>query len=455
MRGFESPSQFNPEKQPEKIEQPSQPPVEQVGGSSSSKIMETLGGAKERISAYLKYKGLKVKEYFGQLNQEDFDQLLDFDFQEQLRDTPPIKGIFSPEDELAKIKSLPREQKREAIATFKENLARQREALAACRVFIERSIEFNHDVSREELASLIEKFGRQYGFNDQQKQIAEQIIDGYYENRQKVLEIRQQFTDDHELVSNLTGVNLGKDEKLDVAVGPMSIDIDTEGFNAGRLYEKADQPIISFKYGGFASQSVGENPVYYVVINQDKWIRTKGYDDPTGEKTRRHEYEHQKNKLFRAVFEYQDAPNRLVGYIGETDPEVKKVILEDFLSESRTAALERARDEITACLYDRTLPQLQRQLGSLFFEQKNDLYDYLAYLRNWEKFKDDPFYQETAQRMLVQEYRATVENAVGSYAELVSKGKYSTQEATAFLTDKPLADWPKTIKRLLEQKEAS
>ena len=74
-------------------------------------------------------------------------------------------------------------------------------------------------------------------------------------------------------------------------------------------------------------------------------------------------------------------------------------------------------------------------------------------MRNWEKFKDDPFYQEIAQRMLVQEYRAIVENAVNSYAELVNKGKYSTQEATAFLTDKPLADWPKTIRRLLEQKE--
>ena len=136
MRGFESPPQFNPENQPEKIEQSSQPSAEQASSSSVSKIVETLEGTKERISAYLKYKGLKVKEYFGQLGQEDFDQLLDFDFQEQVRDNPPIEGVFSPEDELVKIKSLPREQKRETLATFKENLARQREALAACRVFV-------------------------------------------------------------------------------------------------------------------------------------------------------------------------------------------------------------------------------------------------------------------------------------------------------------------------------
>jgi len=451
MRGFESPPQFNPEKEPN---QPSSPAVGRAADTPTpSKMKETFDKAKERMFEFLKYKGLKVKEYFGQLSQEDFDQLLTFDFQEQLKDTPPIEGIFSPEEELAKIKSLPKEQRREALTAFKENLAQQREALAALRVFIERSIEFNHDVPREKLMGLIEKFGVQYGFDGRQRQISEQLIDEYYENRQKVLEVRQQFADDHELVNELTGVNLGKDEKLDVTVGPMSIDIDTEGFNAGRLYEKADKPIIGFQYGGFASQSVGENPVYYVVINQDQWIRTKGYNDPTGEKTRMHEYEHQKNKLFRRVFENQGVPQSLWGYKGEQDPETKRITLENFFSESRTAALERAKDEITACLYDRTLPQLQHQLGSLFFEQKNDPYDYLAYLRNWEVFKDDTFYQETAQRMLVQEYRETIQRAVDSYAELVNRGKYSIQEATALLTDKPLDDWPKTIKRLLEQKE--
>ncbi|HEY4523630.1 MAG TPA: hypothetical protein VJK04_02035 [Candidatus Paceibacterota bacterium] len=302
MRSFETPPQFNPKNQLKKTEQPSHSAVERSDNTSMpSKIQETLG-AKEKIFSWLKYKGLKTKEYFGQLNQEDFDQLLSFDFQERLRDNPPIESVFSPENELVKIKNLPREKKKGALAPFKENLARQREALATCRVFIERSVEFNHDIPREKLVGLIEKFTTRYGFSDQQKQTAEQLIDRYYENRQKVLEVRQRFEDNHELVNKLTGVNLGKDEKITLSVGPMTIDIDTDGFNAGRLYEKAEQPIIGFKYGGFASQSVGETPVYYVVINQDKWIRTKGYNDPTGEKTRMHEYEHQKKQTFQSGF---------------------------------------------------------------------------------------------------------------------------------------------------------
>lgn len=441
MRSVESAPQFDHENQPEEIGRRSNP--------STPIILETVNSGKERVSTSLKHKSLRIREYLGQLNQEDFDQLLDFDLQEQLTDDPPIEGVFSPEDELAQIKSLPREQKREALTTFKETLARQREALAACRVFIERTIEFNHDVPREKLAELVEQFSTQYGFNDRQKQTIEQLIDGYFENRQKVLEIRQQFTDDHELVSKLVGVKFLEDEKVDVSVGPMTIDIDANGYNTGRLFEKADKPVIGFKYGGFASQTEGDNPVFYTVINKDKWVSWVGFLDPSGHNRRNHEHEHQKNKLFRTVFEHKDAPTVLQGYVGEQDLETKKVALEDCFSASRTDALERVRDEITASLYDRGLSTLQSQLKGFFFSNKGP-YDYLGYLRNWEEFKDDPLYQETAQRMLVQEYRVIVESAVSSYAKLVHKGKYSTQEATALLTDKPLADWPKTINRLLE-----
>lgn len=450
MEGFEFSSQFTSENEGEEIVQS---PTKQASDSSTSQVVEVLGNAKERISGYLKYKGLKVKEYFGRLNQEDFDELLDFDFQEQLKDTPAIEGVFSPEEELAKIKSLPKEQKREALATFKENLARQREALAACRVFIERTIEFNHNAPRENLVTLTEKFATHYGFNDRQIQITEQLIDRYLENRQNALEIRQRFADDHVLVYELTGVDLDRRQNIKVSVGPMTIDIETDGFNSGRLYEKAYWPTIAFKYGGFASQSVGDNPVNYIVINQDNWIRWIASLDPSGKATRVHEYEHQKNKLFREVFENQEAPGKLVGYATEQDLEVKRIILEDFFKARRTKALERVKDEITACLHDRTLTQLQHELSYLFFEQKNDPYDYLGYLRSWKQFKDDTLYQEIAQRMLIQEYRAIVECAVDSYAELVNKGQCSTQEATALLTDKQLENWPKTIRGFLKAKE--
>lgn len=452
MNEFKFSRKFGLETQTENTEELSQSHIEQPGSSQSIKTVEATESVKERISDHLKYKKLKLKEYLGQLSQEDFDQLLDFDFQEQLKNNPPIAGVFSPEDELAKIKKLPREQKREALASFKENLARQREVLAACRVFIERSIKFNHDIPRKKLIELTEQFGAQYGFNDKQKQIIEQLIDRYYKNRQKVLEIRREFTDNRALVNRLTGVNLDKNEKFEISVGPMTIDIDADKFAAERLLEKSDNPVIVSRFGGFASQSAETNPIYYTVINHGKYMQRGMLKDPALEKTRKHEHEHQKNTLFSAIFEFPKPKRRLLGYIDQENHEVKKIILEDFFAKNRAFALERTRDEITACLCSMTLPELQGRLDSLFFKQKDPAYDYLAYLRNWEIFRDDHLYQETAQKMLVREYRAIIERAVSSYAELVNKGKYSTQEAIALLTDKPLTDWPKTISRLLEQK---
>jgi len=140
-------------------------------------IFEKGLNKKENIFSFLKYKSLKMKEYFGALNQKDFDQLLSFDSQEWLQNNPKIKGVFSPKDELIKIKNLPKEKRGEALTTFKGNLSQQREALAACRVFIERNIEFNHDIPKEKLLELIELFSNQYGFDNEQKEIIERLID--------------------------------------------------------------------------------------------------------------------------------------------------------------------------------------------------------------------------------------------------------------------------------------
>ena len=431
-----------------------QPKVEKEK-KSPSKTGEIVSGVREKLSYIIRHRSLNVKEYFGRLDQEEFDEILSFDFRAHLQENHPIGETFSPQKELSKIRSLPRKEKRGAIDVFKQRLAIQRKAWGQCRRFIERSIDFNHDVPRDKLIDLVDQFGLPYGFTEEQRQIAGQLIDGYYENRKKALEVRQRYPGDIELIDKLIGVNLGKSENVHVAVGPMTIDIDVNSFNSGRLYERSEKPVIGFKSGGFASCSSGENPIYYTVTNQDRWTRWVGYLDPSGEKTRNHEHEHQKNKLFQAVFEHQlgeGKDNHLyLEYEEEQDLKVKKTILEDYFCSKRAEALEQAKDEITASLYDRSLPGLRLQLSGLFFKQDSP-YDYLAYLRNFEPKKEDSLYQETSQKILVQEYGVTIKKAVKALSRLTKKRKYSTQEAIALLTDKSLSDWPKTIDRLLEQK---
>ena len=457
MKNFEHQLKYNQEQSLPETEQPveKKSPLREIYPSLS--IKGVIGGYKEKISAFLRFKKLKKKGYSDKLTHHEFNELLSFDFKNFIHNVPPMKGVFSAEPELERIKKAPKNEKRELLSIFKENLAKQREALANCRVFIERSIEFNYDVSRENLVGIIESFGKEYGFTDEQKQIAEHIVDGYYENRRKVLDMRERFPDDIALIKELSGVQFSPTDKLDVSVGPMTIDIDTEGFNAGRLWERSDSPIPGFEYGGFASQSSGAEPVYFIVVNQDKEMREKVYHDPTGAMTREHEYEHQKNKLFRAVFEHslsrQEADNLWLNYENENDIEYKKIFLENYFYAVREDALSRAKDEITACLHDRPFSVLQRDLDWLFCQQKKDPYDYLAYVRDFEGKKDDLLYQELSKKILVEEYKSILEKAVASFGDLMYKGVYTTQEAIALLTDISLSYWPKTVQRLLEYKE--
>lgn len=443
MENFGKPLQLNSELPPRKDEQLPQPTPEQGGGGLTSKIKGTFEVAKEKVLSFAEYKGLKVKEYFGKLNEEEFDKLLILDFQSQLEDNPSIEGVFSPEAELAKIKSLPKDQKREAIDKFKENLAVQREALASCRVFIERCIELNHDVPREKLVGLIEKFGAQYGFTDEQKQISEGLVDGYYTNRKKVLEIRERLPENRDLVNGLTGINFDKTSKFDISTGPMSVDISCDGFDAGRIFQNSKGIMVSLPYGGFVAKSEQED-MFFVVLNRS-WDNPR-YILP-------HEREHIKNRLFREVFDKQTDPweeNLIFSqYESEQDPKLKQGLLELYFRLKRQEAFQCAKDEIIAMKKDRNPHAYTHEI---FSRQDNSPYDYLSYVRDWEDKKNDLGWREMSQKVLIDEYRDTIESAVESFDNLVKQGGYTREEVIAMFADKLLPEWTKTARRLLEQK---
>lgn len=399
---------------------------------------EYVKKAREIIEGRVK---LKLKEYSGEIKQKELEKSLYFDFSDALRDNPPIEGCFSPEEELKKIRQLPKDKKGKALESFKDKLVRQREAWAQCRVFIERYIEFDHDVPQEKLLQIVEQFGQKYGFTDSQKQIAEGLLDNYYITRKRALEIREQFPDDVDLVNELTKAGFEKTASFNVSVGPMTIDITADRFDAGRIYHQSKDAVVSFRSNGFAAQSSHKNPILYIVLNRDKVQKS----------TLPHEYEHQKNRLFRTIFDREPAIAKKKDlweqYRLEQEPETKKILLEAYFRLKRQRAFNQAKDEffaikkgMTLCSYD------------IFFE-KGGAYDYLGYLRDWEEMKGNQLWQEVSQKVLVDEYRTIIENAIKAFDDLMQKGGYSEEEAIALLTDKSLPDWPKAVRRQLEAKE--
>ena len=134
-------------------------------------------------------------------------------------------------------------------------------------------------------------------------------------------------------------------------------------------------------------------------------------------------------------------------------PEEKAFLLREWMRLEREKALNRAKDEIFSRKIEPENIAMTWGNDSSLFKPKGS-YDFLADVRDWDKGKDDSLWQETAQRVLVDEYGQIIDNAINAFDQLRSSG-YSQSEVIAMLTDKRLAEWPKTARRLLKQKEES
>jgi len=410
-----------------------------------------------RKSSEDRYETLHRKWEEGNLSQEEFFELLDLEFQKFLKENPPIEGVFSPQEELKRIRKIEnREEKKKALGEFKDKLIRQRKALAKLHRFLERTIFFNPNVPKEELMKIFRKFSENYGFDNLQNQIIENMIEGYYEQRRRVLEIRQKFPDDCDLVYRLTGVRLGPNDEVKIEIGPMNLVIRVNAFNAGRLYERSENPTIEISRVpiGFASYSVEEHPIYFTVINEEGL--GKYYGDPEARATKMHEYQHHKFNLYRRVWErfkhqYEQEGLYFVEFLALPDEEgTRRRILKDYFRTAQKEALQRAKDEILAILSERSIHDLKYILHIFFTE--NLPYDYLKEKRKLKEYYEDPVLEEMIQEILVKEYREIIERAIDAYAELIEKGKYSQLDANALLYDVPLENWPNMVRRLLEQK---
>jgi hypothetical protein len=62
-----------------------------------------------------RYSILKRKWEEGKLSQEEFFELLGLEFQKFLKENPPIEGVFSPQEELKRIRKIEnREEKKKS-----------------------------------------------------------------------------------------------------------------------------------------------------------------------------------------------------------------------------------------------------------------------------------------------------------------------------------------------------
>ena len=414
--------------------------------SKGKEVIEIFREDQERPINFLKYQGLKMKEYFGIIQPKELDSLLEIDFKQELLDNPPIEGIFSPSEELNKIKRKPRADKRDALEEFKSKLERQRQAQAMCRIFIERKIEANNNVPKDELLAEIERFSFEYGFSENDRKTAEDLIDIYYSRRIKARQLRELYPDDTELVSKLTGADLDKSVKFKVKLGPMSIDVETGHFDTLKLHELrgADNERIKWYSAllGFAGTAAEDNRLF------------------------RYYFEAPKEK------EYLD--DLLKECETEQDAQIREIKLIRLFREVRDWALDLTESEILAMLQNNSIDKIIQDVlyGRIFTSSRN--YDFIGEVLDIDSHQDDELWMKHYWEM-IQEYKHIIKKAVLYFKDLLAptvknkfdekldaiiglsrerdlRGDFTVQEAMALLTDKPINAWPKTIQRILEQK---
>ena len=381
------------------------------------------------------------------------------DFQEKY---PPITGTFSADPK--EILKFPKERRKEVLHTFSDTLDRQRHALAACRMTIEKATEYDPTVPKQELMAIIDKYADNYAFSEEQRKIFEHVLNVCYEMRRRAVSMRKEFPNDADLVNELCGTNFGENERFDISVSFIGIDITLNAEQLKKirpgLYKQEEQ-------GGFAmclsKKDRGESIVCYTCVNRD-------YAEETDHTSaiQAHEAEHLRHYIFMQVFKrYLGKENSLKKFGTKHNPgqftefykklrkegnsELALEVAGIHLSEWRRFGYEQARDEIFAMAQNIETEYLFDFLRNNLLGG-NAMYNFLQedmeYLK--EEMENDSAFLALVEKYLVTDYREGVEEGIRAFVNLIERGNYSKYAAVALLTDVPLQDFPKTVNRLLK-----
>lgn len=384
---------------------------------------------------WTRYAELRAKGPDNELAPQDFRKVIECEMALSTVDNPGINGIFDPEIELKEIRSLAHDKKEAALETFKDKLVRQRRAFMQCRLFIERTIQYDRDTDSEQLKDIGDFFADRYGFSGFSRGLVHDLIYAYEEQHKMTRAFRAKYSDDGELIKELSGVSVNTGT-VQISEGPLSIDILTDRPTAERLYPvNGTAGGMSKQFRGFQTSNL-KGIHYTVVVN----------GGPRRDVTHIHEQEHVKNKVLRDFFDLDDPENTTVPNIrtrinNEIDPEVRSELRKEELRIIRDRVLDRTKDELTAMFKDGASAYFHR-----FYEKNGNPYDYLKGER--DEYYKNPDYAELAHEILVEEYERVIKESILAFGELRKVGNHSTDEAIALLTDMPLDRWPSTVRHL-------
>lgn len=257
--------------------------------------------------------------------------------------------IFDPQEELAKIKKLPGEEKREALAEYKKKLAQQKEGIAGLQDRLISVIRKNPNIPLQELEDILEKESKKLKLTDEQEYIAWEILDKYQEKHEEVREIRGDYPNDIELFKKL--FDKEPKGKIKVVEGPMTLYfrcynledyalIHSEAFMDNRPLNEKDLEAANLTSGVNIPTALVHGLEGVIIAENVQKVAPE-----SREQTLIHEEQHAIKSLFRDVA--MRANIKLGLYKFETEEEVK-LFGERLFRYWRKNAENRAKDELLA-----------------------------------------------------------------------------------------------------------
>ncbi len=386
---------------------------------------------------------------------------------------PPIKPgeVFDPEREIRGILKVPKEERQQKLAQFKEKLTFQKVGLARVQDILIDEIRSKPEGKMEEFYDLAAEMGAEFGMNDKQRRDIWEALSKYERQHKAVLKIRKEFPKDKDLFSQLFG-SQPKGE-IEVMTGPVSLYFkchDFEDYMAVCFHEKRkgsgkkrdfteDEKTEAWGSGAINIYStVYPNIGWAIMAENTAKIKLPG----TLDKDSHQKFAHEEQHIIKSFFDKEelfdpDSPSiqfsvRKSFLAAETEEEKEK-ILGDFFLMFRHNAEDLAKDEILAYYKDGRFDRIEGLL--LAPEEEGGIYDFLEepkkanylWLKSSDKVRE--LTKRVKGRVLIDEYHEIIINGINSIQKMEQAG-YEKEEIIALLTHEPLTKWGKVVKRIIE-----
>lgn len=374
----------------------------------------------------------------------------------------PLKPgeTFTPEDEIKKIKELPKEGRPAKLREIKEKLAYQKKGLAKIQEELIKTIRANPNATYAQLFDQATEAGAQYGLDWWQEEITRRLIKRYIEKHEAVQKARKEYPKDNDLFEAVFGRQ--PKGRIEVITGPITLYFKTRDekdyalIYSQSFLEKREPTLEeiteALKTGGaliFTSLVPG---LEGNITAENSTIETFGYS----ESLHTHEEQHAITNLFKeererlaAGHSLNEARNAiLAGGIKNLEENLRRY----FIYGRRANVEDATRDELLS--YSKQGVSTQEIVKNLI--EKDGLYDNLSKSEGilsapiiTELGKDHkPLIEKIVTEVFDRKkYAQSIKDAIAVLSGLRKKG-YTLEQTIALLQPEPLFKWKKTYKRL-------